>query len=260
MKPQTANHGQDKNQHVNRADVLHPPSHPSREFELHKHTKHCRPVDSICVRKVFDTHAPASLYQPLCLANAQSGLFLLGRLDDWTIGRFDPDSSIHCAPVRFGRFLPLSLLPPTMICYTDESMGDVFVPGVTPAQWHVAAGIFFLAELFTGPIMVWLIHLVARVNNAATDYCACFTLAAIAPVPMWLSSLILFVPNPSVCVVLHARRYQGVANGNSDCQRWTVHVADTDADCPDPLTTTTPWTDEKMSTHADLGSIWLHQN
>ena len=98
--------------------------------------------------------------------------------------------------------LPLSLLPPAMIYYAGGSYGDVFVPGVTPAQWHAAAGIFFLAELFTVPIMAWLIHLVAKVNNAATDYRACFTLAAIAPVPMWLSSLILFVPNLSVGVLV----------------------------------------------------------
>ncbi len=98
--------------------------------------------------------------------------------------------------------LPLSLLPPAMIYYAGESYGDVFVPGVTPAQWHAAAGIFFLAELLTVPIMAWLIHMVARANNAATDYHACFTMAAIAPVPMWLSSLILFAPNLSVGVVV----------------------------------------------------------
>ena len=91
--------------------------------------------------------------------------------------------------------LPLSLLPPAMIYYAGGNYGDVFVPGITSAQWHAAAGIFFLAELLTVSIMAWLIHLVSTVNNAATDYHACFTLAAIAPVPLWLSSLTLFVPN-----------------------------------------------------------------
>ncbi len=43
-----------------------------------------------------------------------------------------------------------------------------------------------------------------------------------------------------LCVVLHARQDQGAANGNSDYQRWTIHVVDTDADCPDPLTTSAP--------------------
>ncbi|MCY1371597.1 hypothetical protein D9M69_587470 [compost metagenome] len=89
-----------------------------------------------------------------------------------------------------------------MTYYAGGSYGDVFVPGITPAQWHATAGIFFLAELLTVPIMAWLIHLVARVNNAATDHHACFTLAAIAPVPMWLSSLTLFVPNLFLGVVV----------------------------------------------------------
>lgn len=97
---------------------------------------------------------------------------------------------------------PLSLLPPAMIYYAGGNYGDVFVPGITPAQWHAAAGIFFLAELLTVPIMAWLIHLVSRINNAATDYHACFTLAAIAPIPLWLSSLTLFVPNLFVGVVV----------------------------------------------------------
>ena len=98
--------------------------------------------------------------------------------------------------------LPLSLLPPAMIYYAGGSYGDIFVPGITPERWHAAAGLFFLAELLTIPIVAWLIQMVAKVNNVATDYHACFTLAAIAPVPMWLSSLTLFVPNLSVGVVV----------------------------------------------------------
>ena len=98
--------------------------------------------------------------------------------------------------------LPLSLLPPAMIYYAGGGYGDVFVPGITPEQWHRVAGIFFLAEVLTVPVMAWLIHLVSRINNTATDYHACFTLAAIAPVPMWLSSLTLFVPNLFVGVVI----------------------------------------------------------
>lgn len=111
---------------------------------------------------------------------------------------------IHPSVVRLLALvvLPLSLLPPAMIYYAGGSYGDVFVPGITPAQWHAAAGIFFVAELLTVPIMAWLIHLVAKVNNAETDYYACFTLAAIAPVPLWLSSLTLLVPNLFVGVVV----------------------------------------------------------
>ena len=98
--------------------------------------------------------------------------------------------------------LPLSLLPPAMIYYAGGSHGEILAPGVTPGQWHAAAGIFLVAELLTVPAMAWIIHLVSRANDVATDYHACFTLAAIAPVPLWISSLALFIPNLLTNVVV----------------------------------------------------------
>ena len=111
---------------------------------------------------------------------------------------------IHPSVARLFALLvfPLSLLPPAMIYYAGGRYGDVFVPGVSPEQWHAAAGIFFLAELLTVPLMAWLIHLVCKINNVVTDYHSCFTLAALAPIPLWLSSLVLFVPNLFVAVVV----------------------------------------------------------
>ena len=97
---------------------------------------------------------------------------------------------------------PFSFLPPAMIYWAGGNYGDVFVPGVSPQQWHTAAGIFFLAELLTVPLMAWLMHLASRANNVAADFQECFTLAAIAPIPMWLSSLVLFVPNLVVVVLV----------------------------------------------------------
>ena len=119
-------------------------------------------------------------------------------------GGWDDLIRIHPSVARlFARMvLPLSLLPPAMIYYAAGRNGDAFVPGISPAQWHAAAAIFFVAELLTVPVMAWLIHLVARSNNMAADYHACFTLAAIAPVPMWLSSLTLIIPSLPVGVVV----------------------------------------------------------
>ena len=98
--------------------------------------------------------------------------------------------------------LPLSVLPPALVYYAGSRYGDAFVPGVTPARWQAAAGIFFVAELLTVPIMAWLIHMACRLNDVATDYHACFTLAAIAPAPLWLSSLTLLVPSLSMAVLV----------------------------------------------------------
>jgi len=100
--------------------------------------------------------------------------------------------------------LPLSLLPPAMIYYAGGNYGDVFVPGVSPGQWQAAAGIFFVAELLTVPLMAWLMHLACRANDVPAGYYECFTLAAIAPIPLWLSSLVLFIPNLAIGVVVGA--------------------------------------------------------
>ena len=64
---------------------------------------------------------------------------------------------VHPSATRLFALLvfPLSLLPPAMIYYAGGSHGDVFVPGVSPEQWHKAAAIFFVAELLTVPLMAW---------------------------------------------------------------------------------------------------------
>ena len=88
--------------------------------------------------------------------------------------------------------LPLSVLPPAMIYYAGGNYGDVFSAGVSAGHWHTAAVIFFFAELLTVPAMAWIMHLACRANGVAAAYHDCFTLAAIAPIPMWLSSIVLF--------------------------------------------------------------------
>lgn len=98
--------------------------------------------------------------------------------------------------------LPFSLLPPLMIYYAGGNYGTVFASGVTPGQWHVSAAIFFIAELLTVPLMAWLMHLVSRANDVAAGYHECYTLAAIAPIPLWISSLVLLVPNLAIGVAV----------------------------------------------------------
>lgn len=98
--------------------------------------------------------------------------------------------------------LPFSLLPPALIYYAGGQYGDVFVPGVTAAQWHRAAAIFFVAELVTVPLVAGLVYLTCRLNAVEASYYRCFTLAVIAPVPLWLSSLSLLVPSLGFCVLV----------------------------------------------------------
>lgn len=97
--------------------------------------------------------------------------------------------------------LPMSILPPAMIYYAGGSYGEIFLHGVSPRHWHIAAAIFFFAELLTVPAMAWIMHLACRANDVRAGYRECYTLAALAPIPMWISSLVLFVPDLAVCVL-----------------------------------------------------------
>lgn len=91
--------------------------------------------------------------------------------------------------------LPLSLLPPLMLYYAGTRHGDAFMPGFATRDWGSIALVFFLAELFTVTAMGPAIRGIARLNGVAADHDSSYLLAFAAPIPLWLSSLVLFVPN-----------------------------------------------------------------
>lgn len=91
--------------------------------------------------------------------------------------------------------LPLCLLTPAMLYFAGTHHPEVFLRQAGERNWALVAAIFFLAELGTFVGMGWLIRQVAQTNAFTIDYHDAYLLAAIAPVPMWLSSLGLFVPD-----------------------------------------------------------------
>lgn len=91
--------------------------------------------------------------------------------------------------------LPLSLLSAAMLHHAGALYGDVFIAGVGGVEWQRASLVFLFAELLTVPFMAWIIHSVVRINNITADYHECFVLAAVAPIPLWLSSVALLVPS-----------------------------------------------------------------
>lgn len=97
--------------------------------------------------------------------------------------------------VFLGVVLPLSLLPPLMLYYAGTYHGDDFMPGFAARNWKNIAVIFFLAEMVTVGAMGWVIRGVARLNGVAASHESAYLLAFAAPIPMWLSSLALFVPS-----------------------------------------------------------------
>lgn len=87
--------------------------------------------------------------------------------------------------------LPMSLLPPAMILFASSHVGAERFPGVPFATWALLAVVFFVLELSSVPLMAKVIRMVAADKGARTDKHDAYMVAAIAPLPLWLSSLVL---------------------------------------------------------------------
>lgn len=100
--------------------------------------------------------------------------------------------------------VPMSLIPPAMIYYAATRYSDVIMLRMTDAQLQFIALVFFAAEMVMVPLMGWVIQRLGEVVDIQPDYRDAFTLAAVAPTPLWLAPLFLFVPSVMVNVVVTA--------------------------------------------------------
>lgn len=96
--------------------------------------------------------------------------------------------------------LPLSLLPPIMLYHAGSQHGAAFFPNAPAEPWGLLAITFFLAEMATFGAMGWAIKALSANHDAEINLHDAYLLAAIGPVPMWLSSLSLFVPSVAFCI------------------------------------------------------------
>lgn len=92
--------------------------------------------------------------------------------------------------------LPMSLLPPLLLYYAGTHYGDDFVAGFAGREWRFITTILFLAELLTFFLMGWLIHAVVNATRELSlDYHDAYLLAALAPLPLWSSAIVLLIPS-----------------------------------------------------------------
>ncbi|HAA46778.1 MAG: hypothetical protein XD36_0689 [Halomonas sp. 54_146] len=92
--------------------------------------------------------------------------------------------------------LPMSLLPPVMLYFAGTHYGDAFMAGFADREWRFVTTILFLAELLTFFIMGWVIHAIVNgTEQLSISYQDAYLLAALAPLPLWASSMALWVPN-----------------------------------------------------------------
>lgn len=101
---------------------------------------------------------------------------------------------------------PLSLLPPALYAYAElVHPGAIFplsVPALTPMQLLVTGIVFYVVQLLMVSYMAMLIQRMAQARDHDPGHDGAYALAAIAPVPLWLSSLSLLVPSQGFVIAV----------------------------------------------------------
>lgn len=99
---------------------------------------------------------------------------------------------------------PLSLIPAAMIFYAGITNHEMLAPSISAREALVVAITFLLAELAMVPLMAAIIQQMGELVDIRPDYHDAFMLASIAPTPLWLASLALFVPSAVFVIVIMA--------------------------------------------------------
>lgn len=104
--------------------------------------------------------------------------------------------------------MPMSLLPPALYVYAElMHPGAIFplsVPALSGMQLVVNAVVFYGMQLAMVGYMAMLIQRMALGRDHDPGYDGAYALAAIAPVPLWLSSLSLLVPSTGFVIAVVA--------------------------------------------------------
>ncbi len=92
--------------------------------------------------------------------------------------------------------LPLSVLPPVMLHYAGVTYGGVSgVPTLNELQLQTVGVVFFIAELAMTFLVAWIIQQLGSFIDIKPAYEDAYKLAVLAPTPLWLAPLFLFIPS-----------------------------------------------------------------
>jgi len=116
---------------------------------------------------------------------------------------------LACARFRLLRLflavvLPLSLVPPVVLYVAGTHDPGLFGDRLAERAWGGFAVAFFAAEMATLLGMSWLLRQVALTRRLSLGCRDAFLLAAVAPIPMWLSALGLLAPSLAVAALVAA--------------------------------------------------------
>lgn len=126
--------------------------------------------------------------------------------------------------------MPMSLLPPVMYAYAQTfHPGAIFaqeVPALTMMQLFVAGVVLYIAQLAMVAYMAMLIQRMATGRDHDPGYDSAYALAAIAPMPLWLGSLAMAVPNLAFNVAVAFLAFVAAAALIRHGMRPILHIRD----------------------------------
>jgi Yip1 domain len=94
--------------------------------------------------------------------------------------------------------IPFAVLPPLMIYLSGKQHGDALFDLIhlIPAnKLFIVAVSFFVVQLVVVPAMASIVRELSEVAEIYPSYKQAFILAAVAPTPLWLSPIFLFIPD-----------------------------------------------------------------
>lgn len=98
--------------------------------------------------------------------------------------------------------MPFLLIPPGMLLMAGNFHASAYLINAPFSRWEEVSVAFLITELFTVPLMGWVIQRAAALHNVQSDFKDTFLLAAIAAVPLWLSSLALMIPHLGIMIAI----------------------------------------------------------
>lgn len=98
--------------------------------------------------------------------------------------------------------IPMSLIPPLFIYFAvGRSAGDL-IPVLSHHKLLIVAFSLFVIELASVPVMALIIRQLGEVADIHPTYHQAFTLAAIAPTPLWLAPVVFLIPDMTVNLIM----------------------------------------------------------
>ena len=94
--------------------------------------------------------------------------------------------------------IPFAMIPPLMIYFSGKHHGDALfdlIHLIPDRRLIVVSVAFFLVQLVVVPVMASIVRQLGEVAEIHPSYKQAFTLAAVAPTPLWMAPIFLVIPD-----------------------------------------------------------------